>query len=64
MQKHYLLFGFILLSQFLAAQSPKWINYANDCFVSDILPTDEFVWVTTQGGLERIDRKTGERRTC
>jgi len=58
MKKSYLLLGFILMSELLAAQSPKWVNYANDYFVSDILPTDDYVWVSTPGGLERIDRKT------
>lgn len=62
MQKHGLIFGFLLLSHFLAAQSPKWLNYANDSHVNDILPTDDFVWVSTAGGLERIDRKTGQRK--
>ncbi len=62
MQKHYLFFGLILWSHFLAAQSSKWVNYANDYIVWDILPTDEFLWVSTQGGLERIDRKTGQRK--
>jgi len=62
MKKSYLLLGFILMSELLAAQSPKWVNYANDYFVSDILPTDDYVWVSTPGGLERIDRKTRQRK--
>jgi len=62
MQKHGLIFGFLLLSHFLAAQSPKWINYANDGNVWDVCPTNEYVWVSTQGGLERIDRTTGQRK--
>ncbi len=62
MQKHSLIFGFLFLSQVLAAQPGQWLNYANDFIVWDIMPANDFVWVCTQGGVERIDRNTGQRK--
>ncbi|MDO8366245.1 MAG: hypothetical protein Q7T20_05565, partial [Saprospiraceae bacterium] len=52
----------LLIAQLLPAQSPKWVNYANAGAIRDILPTNEYVWISSQGGLERIDRTTGARK--
>jgi uncharacterized repeat protein (TIGR01451 family) len=53
---------FFLLCSSTHSQAPQWINYVNDGVVTDIHPTDDFLWACTQGGLIRVDRETGQRR--
>ena len=56
----FLMLGFN--SSYLFSQPfPSWLNYSFSQRVSDISLTDNFVWVSTQGGLVKYNKTTGEK---
>ncbi|HLP94939.1 MAG TPA: T9SS type A sorting domain-containing protein [Saprospiraceae bacterium] len=62
MHKIYVLFCIFLMSRLLPAQPQQWMNYSNDGTISNITADNKFVWISTDGGIVRIDRETGVRQ--
>lgn len=60
MLKNILLSGFLfILMNSLTAQKPQWLNYTRGNSVRSIALVDDELWITTSGGLMKLDKKTG-----
>ncbi len=49
---------FLLISISLHAQNPEWINYTSGKYVCTTLVEGDNVWIGTQGGLVKHNKKT------
>lgn len=59
--KMILLFLSVLSPAFALAQLSDWKNYTNYNKVSDMLNDGDYLWIATDGGLIRLNKKTDEK---
>ena len=50
-----------LLASSVAPASPEWLNYTNGDLVNSFDEDATSIWMATNGGLVRLDKRTGER---
>ena len=63
MRSYFYFLPFLFLPLFLNGQHQKWVNIVNDNKVNCVAFEDDFIWAGTDGGIVRINRETGEKKS-